>query len=213
MPGPRGRCTTPRVSQDDKQRILARRAGFVAALAGLAGCGPSGAPAGSPPPPPSAEAPPGPVLPAPAPRPCLSVAPQPAPTCQGLALAADALFESPEGATLKPDTRTLDDFARGCLVNGAMPRVWVEVHADRDDEADNLRRSGERALAIVRHLVARGVARERLVAVGFGDKAGATVFIKGAPLMAGGLGVGKIFVEDELNPFFGQPPGTPPKQR
>ncbi len=55
-------------------------------------------------------------------------------------------------------------------LNAAVTLLRVEGHTDSDgDDAENLRLSGARALACVEWLVAGGIARERLLAVGFGE--------------------------------------------
>jgi outer membrane protein OmpA-like peptidoglycan-associated protein len=75
------------------------------------------------------------------------------------------------GTNLDPLARTeLDAFAERLLVNPAL-KLEIAVHSDtRGDAAANLSITQKQAQAIVDHLVAKGVPKERVVAKGFGSE-------------------------------------------
>lgn len=76
-----------------------------------------------------------------------------------------------DGVKLDPIARTeLDAFAERLLVNPSL-KVEIAVHADtRGDAAAKLALTQRQAQAIVDHLVAKGVPKERLVARGYGSE-------------------------------------------
>jgi len=74
-------------------------------------------------------------------------------------------------ATLRPDSYpALRGIKRFMDENPRVTTVRVEVHMDAEgDEAASVRLSGQRAVVVTRWLVAQGVAKQRLIAVGFGS--------------------------------------------
>jgi outer membrane protein OmpA-like peptidoglycan-associated protein len=75
------------------------------------------------------------------------------------------------GTKLDPLARTeLDAFAERLLVNPAL-KVEIAVHSDTRGEASaNASLTQKQAQAIVDHLVAKGVPKERVVAKGYGSE-------------------------------------------
>jgi OmpA-OmpF porin, OOP family len=136
------------------------------------------APPPPPPPPPPAEPAPAPAEPAPAATPTPTPTPTPAadPAAKPvlkkdrLEIPGQIVFES-GSAILKPES----DAALGQLKQylDETPRVTklrIEGHTDNVGQpAANETLSGQRALAIKVALVAKGIAKERLLAVGFGQ--------------------------------------------
>jgi len=75
------------------------------------------------------------------------------------------LLETNENAAL------LDDLKLFLDQNAAVTQMRIEGHTDNvGDAAANLQLSGQRAVAVKKALVDRGVQAARLVSVGFGDK-------------------------------------------
>lgn len=75
-------------------------------------------------------------------------------------------------ATIKPESEpTLQQLKQFLTDNPQVSLLRIEGHTDSDgDAAMNLKLSGERALAVVNWLVSKGgIARDRLLAVGFGS--------------------------------------------
>jgi outer membrane protein OmpA-like peptidoglycan-associated protein len=79
------------------------------------------------------------------------------------------LFETGR-ATIKPESQPiLDEVAMQMLAHAEVHKIRVEGHTDSiGPEDDNLYLSQDRADSVRRYLIARGVAKERLVAVGYG---------------------------------------------
>lgn len=75
------------------------------------------------------------------------------------------LLSSAENEAILADLKLLLD------QNASINQMRIEGYADGGANADaNLELSGQRALAVKKALVDKGVAAERLIAVGFGDK-------------------------------------------
>lgn len=74
-------------------------------------------------------------------------------------------------AKIKPESEpTLNQLKDFMEKNPQVTLLRVEGHTDSDgDDAMNLKLSGERALAVVTWLTGKGIARDRLIAVGFGE--------------------------------------------
>ncbi|MCS6900626.1 MAG: OmpA family protein, partial [Polyangiaceae bacterium] len=65
---------------------------------------------------------------------------------------------------------TLDQLKEFLDKNPQVTLLRIEGHTDSDgDDNMNLKLSGERALAVVTYLTSQGIARDRLLAVGFGE--------------------------------------------
>ncbi len=75
------------------------------------------------------------------------------------------LLETNENAAILADLKLFLD------QNAKVTQIRIEGHTDNvGDAAANLQLSGQRALTIKKALIDKGVASERLLAVGFGDK-------------------------------------------
>ncbi len=74
-------------------------------------------------------------------------------------------------STIKPESEpTLKQLKQFLDDNPQVSLLRIEGHTDSDgDAAMNLKLSGARALAVVNWLVTNGIARTRLIAVGFGS--------------------------------------------
>jgi OmpA-OmpF porin, OOP family len=74
-------------------------------------------------------------------------------------------------ATLKPESEpVLTQLKQFLDDNPQITLLRIEGHTDSDgDDAMNMKLSGERALACVTWLVGKGIARDRLIATGFGE--------------------------------------------
>ena len=83
----------------------------------------------------------------------------------------DVIEFAPGTATLcARSTPTLDAVAETLRDNPSIERVEVQSHTSGlGDHAANQRLSDQRAAAVVKYLVAAGVAPSRLVAAGYGD--------------------------------------------
>ena len=128
-----------------------------------------------PPPPPPATTEPAPIpSPAPAPAPAPAATPTPAaePVLKKdkLEMPGEIQFESGK-AVIKPESESIIDALKNYL--DKTPRVTklrIEGHTDNVGSPEsNEKLSGERALAIKKALIAKGVKAERLLAVGFGQ--------------------------------------------
>lgn len=127
--------------------------------------------AAPPPPPPAPEPPPpppAPVTPPPAPEPVKSI---------GRVNVTDTKIEIKEqiqfdkgAAVIKQESFTLmDEIAKAMKDNDKIKKVLVEGHTSADgDAAVNMKLSDERAKAVMKGLVERGVDTKRLSAKGFG---------------------------------------------
>jgi OOP family OmpA-OmpF porin len=134
----------------------------------------------APPPPPPPPPPPATTEPAPAPAPSAEPAPAPAPTPapaaepvlkkDKLEMPGEIQFESGK-AVIKPESDGIIEALKNYLEK--TPRVTklrIEGHTDNVGTPEsNVTLSGERALAIKKALIAKGVKAERLLAVGFGQ--------------------------------------------
>jgi OOP family OmpA-OmpF porin len=134
----------------------------------------------APPPPPPPPPPPATTEPAPAPTPSASATPAPAPTTapaaepvlkkDKLELPGEIAFESGK-SVIKPESEPIIDALKNYLEK--TPRVTklrIEGHTDNVGSPEsNEKLSGERALAIKKALIAKGIKAERLLAVGFGQ--------------------------------------------
>ena len=128
-----------------------------------------------PPPPPPATTEPAPIpspAPAPAPAPAATPAPAAEPVLKKdkLEMPGEIQFESGK-AVIKPESESIIDALKNYL--DKTPRVTklrIEGHTDNVGSPEsNEKLSGERALAIKKALIAKGVKAERLLAVGFGQ--------------------------------------------
>lgn len=83
----------------------------------------------------------------------------------------DKVFFETNKDVIKPVSfELLDDVAGTIIGNPQLLKIEVDGHTDADGvDADNLDLSQRRAESVVRYLVAKGVAVERFVAVGFGE--------------------------------------------
>lgn len=74
-------------------------------------------------------------------------------------------------ATLRPESKKIcDDLADFLILNNNLS-VEISSHTDiRGSDKYNERLSQERAQSVVDHLIGRGIAKERLVAAGYGEK-------------------------------------------
>ncbi len=74
-------------------------------------------------------------------------------------------------ATLRPESKKIcDDLADFLLLNNNLS-VEISSHTDiRGSDVYNQRLSQERAQSVVDHLIGRGIAKERLLAAGYGEK-------------------------------------------
>ena len=128
---------------------------------------------GQPPPPATTE-------PAPAPTPAPTTDPTPAPKKSNATVKGDAVsipgnivFDSKK-ATLKEGAGSevvLDQLKLFLDENPQVTKLRVEGHTDNVGQpGDNEKLSGERALTIKKWLVDKGIPKERLIAVGFGEK-------------------------------------------
>ena len=168
-------------------RFFAVLLGVVIALPVATGCNASasfkagGEEAKAPPPPPPPPPPPAEPAPAPAPAPAASATPAPAPATPApvaepvlkkdkLELPGEIAFESGK-SVIKPESEAIIDSLKNYL--DKTPRVTklrIEGHTDNVGSPEsNEKLSGERALAIKKALVAKGIKPERLLAVGFGQ--------------------------------------------
>lgn len=87
-----------------------------------------------------------------------------------VAIPGNIVYETGK-ATLKPESEPVLTQLKTFLDdNPQVTLLRIEGHTDSDgDDAMNLKLSGERALACVNWLVGKGIARDRLIAVGFGE--------------------------------------------
>lgn len=150
---------------------------FLCALPVVIGCKASaGASIGGgnpPPPPPPAPAP----APAPTPEPKKE---EPKPEKKAfvgaevqngkLRLPGHIVFETGKDKIKPESDPTLNQLKEFMEKNTQVTLLRVEGHTDSDgDDAMNLKLSGLRALAVVTWLSGKGIARDRLIAVGFGE--------------------------------------------
>lgn len=128
-----------------------------------------------PPPPPAADPAPAPTTPAPAASTPAPATPAVDPNAKAvlkkdsLLLPGQIVFES-NSAVLKPESdAALGQLKRYLDENPRVTKLRIEGHTDNVGQAAaNELLSGQRALAIKVALVAKGIAKERLLAVGFG---------------------------------------------
>ena len=129
-----------------------------------------------PPPPPAAEPAPAPAEPAPAATPTPTPAPAAEPAAKPvlkkdrLEIPGQIVFET-GSALLKPESdAALNQLKQYLDETPRVTKLRIEGHTDNAGQAAaNETLSGQRALAIKAALVAKGVAKERLLAVGFGQ--------------------------------------------
>jgi OOP family OmpA-OmpF porin len=126
------------------------------------------------------QEPPPAATPAPAPTPAPTAEPAPAPKKSNAVVKGDSVqipgnivFDSGK-ASLKEGAGSevvLDQLKLFLDENPQVTKLRVEGHTDNVGKpADNEKLSGERALTIKKWLVDKGVAKERLIAAGFGEK-------------------------------------------
>lgn len=124
-----------------------------------------------PPPPPPAPAPAPTTEPAPAPAPA---APKSNATVKGdsVSIPGNIVFDTNK-ATLKAGAGSevvLEQLKLFLDENPQVTKLRVEGHTDNVGKPeDNIKLSGERALTIKRWLVEKGIAKDRIIAVGFGE--------------------------------------------
>lgn len=120
------------------------------------------------------------ATPAPTPTPAPTAEPAPAPKKSNATVKGDSVqipgnivFDTKK-ATLKEGAGSevvLDQLKIFLDENPQVTKLRVEGHTDNVGQpADNEKLSGERALTIKKWLVGKGIAKERLIAVGFGEK-------------------------------------------
>lgn len=135
-----------------------------------------------PPPPPPAPAP----APAPMPAPAPAPAPAPPPPLTGgpmkvpgggrlkgsqVPIPGNIIYDKGKATILPESEPTLNQLKQFLDENPQVTQLRVEGHTDTDgDDQMNLKLSGDRAVSVVKWLEGRGVARNRLVAVGFGEQ-------------------------------------------
>jgi OmpA-OmpF porin, OOP family len=132
------------------------------------------------PPPPPPPPPPAAAEPTPAPAPAATPAPAPAPAADPnakpvlkkdrLEIPGQIVFES-GSAVLKPESdAALTQLQTYLNETPRVTKLRIEGHTDNVGQPQaNETLSGQRALAIKAALVAKGIAKERLLAVGFGQ--------------------------------------------
>lgn len=137
---------------------------------------PKAPPPPPPPPPPTAEPAPAPApaastpTPTPTPTPATDPAAKPVLKKDRLEIPGQIVFES-GSAVLKPESEAaLDQLKQYLDETPRVTKLRIEGHTDNVGQpAANETLSGQRALAIKLALIAKGVAKERLMAVGFGQ--------------------------------------------
>ncbi|HEY6557128.1 MAG TPA: OmpA family protein [Polyangiaceae bacterium] len=118
--------------------------------------------------------------PAPAPEPAPEPTPEPAPQVKSTAAVKGDSVSIPGNIVFDTGQATLQQGAGSEVVldqlllflneNPQVTKLRIEGHTDNvGKQPDNEKLSGERALTIKRYLVDKGVAKERLLAVGFGQ--------------------------------------------
>ncbi len=167
-----------------RSRLLAVVVGLVICAPVVVGCTASasfkagGEEAKAPPPPPPPPPPPAATTePAPTPAPTTTAEPTPPPVEQKPVVKKDKLeipgqivFES-GSAVLKPESEAgINQLKQYLDETPRVTKLRIEGHTDNVGSPEaNETLSGQRALAIKAVLVAKGVAKERLLAVGFGQ--------------------------------------------
>ena len=121
-----------------------------------------------PPPPPPEPPPPPPTPPPPAPEPVKSIG-RVNVTESAIEIKEQIVFDQGK-ATIKNESFTLmDDIAKAIKDNDKIKKIQVEGHTSADgDAAVNMKLSDDRAKAVMKGLVERGVDAKRLTAKGFG---------------------------------------------
>jgi OmpA-OmpF porin, OOP family len=112
-----------------------------------------------------------------APPPLEGAPPEPAPPPPRVAVTGDKIelsqtvqFETNSAILLHESEELLDEVAGVLNEHPEIKRVQIEGHTDsRDSDSYNLRLSRQRAEAVRKYLVGRGVAEKRLDAKGFGE--------------------------------------------
>jgi OmpA-OmpF porin, OOP family len=126
--------------------------------------------AAPPPPPPPPEPPPPPVTPPPppAPEPVKSIG-RVSVTDKNIVISEQILFDK-SGTAIKPESSTLlDEVAKAIKDNEKIKKISIEGHTSSEgDAAVNLKLSKDRAAAVVKALVDRGIDAKRLTSTGFG---------------------------------------------
>ena len=162
---------------------MVRKSALIAVIVGafacpaLAGCvvhaGGQGQAGETPPPPPPPPPPAGTTEPAP-------TTPPPAPTGQSTAVVKGDTISIPGNIVFDTGKATLKQGAGSEVVldqlklfldqNPQVTKLRIEGHTDNvGNDADNQTLSGQRALTIKNYLAEKGIKRERLLAVGFGE--------------------------------------------
>jgi OmpA-OmpF porin, OOP family len=172
-----------------RSRFLAVMLGVAIAVPAAVGCTASasfkagGEEAKAPPPPPPPPPPPATTAeptPAPAATPTTSATPAPAPTTDPnakpvlkkdrLEIPGQIVFENGKAILLPESEAALNQLTKYLQETPRVTKLRIEGHTDNvgSPEANELL-SGQRALAVKAGLVAKGIAKERLLAVGFGQ--------------------------------------------
>lgn len=124
---------------------------------------PKAAPIAPPPPPPRA------MEPAPQPAPAVVPPPPPPARFEKVTMSATELFGF-DSAKLNPNQPKLDDIANVLNANSSIDNVVISGYADRlGSDKYNQKLSERRALSVKEYLVGKGVAANRLNAVGKGE--------------------------------------------
>lgn len=172
-----------------RSRFLAVMLGVAIAVPAAVGCNASASfkaggeeakaptPPPPPPPPPATTAEP---TPAPAATPTTSATPAPAPTTDPnakpvlkkdrLEIPGQIVFENGKAVLLAESEAALNQLKQYLDETPRVTKLRIEGHTDNvgSPESNELL-SGQRALAVKAALIAKGVAKERLIAVGFGQ--------------------------------------------
>jgi len=79
-------------------------------------------------------------------------------------------FKNGKATIEKKSFKLLDNVAKVIIAHSEIPKIVVEGHTDNvGDDAANLTLSQARADAVVAYLVQKGVAADRLQAIGYGE--------------------------------------------
>jgi OOP family OmpA-OmpF porin len=160
-----------------KTALIIVALGAALAAPALTGCVVHTGKAAEDPPPPPPPPPPGTAAPAPT---ATEPAPAPAPSGKSTAVVKGDSVSIPGNIVFDTGKATLKQGAGSEVVldqlklfldqNKQVTKLRIEGHTDNvGNDADNQTLSGQRALTIKKYLVDKGIARERLIAAGFGE--------------------------------------------